>query len=187
MPGGSASSTLAIQTALTSLFSTFRKQGTFGIMYDLMARGRSAKGSRPLLFTGQEGHYSIEKAAMSCGLGLDSVIAVPCKEDGSMDTIALEDLMMKAFNDEQTKGHPVGFPFFVNATAGSTVMGSFDELDKIADICAKLSSNQSATIWLHVDASWGGPVLFSSKHRQKMKGIEHCDSLTICPHKLMNM
>lgn len=38
-------------------------------------------------------------------------------------------------------------PFFVNATAGSTVLGAFDNLEEIADICAKYN------LWMHVDVS----------------------------------
>ena len=38
-------------------------------------------------------------------------------------------------------------PFFVNATCGTTVLGSFDPLDDIADVCEKYK------IWLHVDVS----------------------------------
>jgi glutamate decarboxylase len=187
MPGGSASNTLATQTSLTSIFPTFRQLGAYGIISSLMAKGRSVNASRPLVFTGQEGHYSIEKAAMACGLGLDSVVAVPCNEDGTMDTAALEDMMDNAFKDSQGQSTPSGFPFFVNATAGSTVMGAFDALNKVADVCHKLSDRYSTTIWMHVDASWGGPVLFSQKHRSRMAGVERFDSLTICPHKLMNI
>lgn len=36
-------------------------------------------------------------------------------------------------------------PFYVNATAGTTVMGAFDDLTSIADICLKFN------IWMHVD------------------------------------
>ena len=35
----------------------------------------------------------------------------------------------------------------------------------------------------HVDASWGGPALFSNTLREKMTGIERCDSVTIDGHK----
>ena len=36
-------------------------------------------------------------------------------------------------------------PFFVNATAGTTVKGAFDPIDDLADICKKHD------LWLHVD------------------------------------
>ena len=38
-------------------------------------------------------------------------------------------------------------PFFVSATAGTTVYGAFDPLIAISDICKKYS------IWMHVDVS----------------------------------
>ena len=50
------------------------------------------------------------------------------------------------------------------ATAGTTVLGAFDPIDEIADLCQEFSC------WLHVDAAWGGAVLISQKHRQLMKG-----------------
>ena len=36
-------------------------------------------------------------------------------------------------------------PFFVTATAGTTVMGAFDPLNAIADVCEKHK------LWFHVD------------------------------------
>jgi len=38
-------------------------------------------------------------------------------------------------------------PLFVNATASTTVLGSFDPINDIADVCEKYG------IWLHVDVS----------------------------------
>lgn len=47
-----------------------------------------------------------------------------------------------------TLGPPQGFvPFFVSATAGTTVYGAFDPLIAISDICRKYS------VWMHVDVS----------------------------------
>ena len=36
-------------------------------------------------------------------------------------------------------------PFLVVATAGTTVLGAFDDIDGIADVC------QKHAVWLHVD------------------------------------
>jgi glutamate decarboxylase len=46
--------------------------------------------------------------------------------------------------ERKAKGH---IPFFVNATAGTTVLGAFDPIEPIADICQKYK------LWLHVDVS----------------------------------
>lgn len=70
-------------------------------------------------------------------------------------------------------------PFLVCATAGTTVLGAFDPLDKIADICEKHD------LWLHVDASWGGSALISRKHRRLLHGIQRADSVAWNPHKML--
>lgn len=57
-------------------------------------------------------------------------------------------------------------PYFVNATAGTTVYGAYDPLDKIADICQKYG------LWMHVDGAWGGSALLSKKYRGLMNGID---------------
>lgn len=48
-------------------------------------------------------------------------------------------------------------PFLVSATSGTTVLGAFDPLEAIADVC------QRHGLWLHVDVSetwaWGGGEL----------------------------
>lgn len=39
-------------------------------------------------------------------------------------------------------------PFYINATAGTTVYGAFDPLSDIADIC------QRHSLWMHVDVRY---------------------------------
>ena len=50
----------------------------------------------------------------------------------------LERLILKSMADGK-------IPFFVNATAGTTVLGAYDPLNAIADICEKYK------LWFHVD------------------------------------
>ena len=40
-----------------------------------------------------------------------------------------------------------GLPIFVSATGGTTVLGAFDPLHEIADLCEKYE------LWMHVDVS----------------------------------
>lgn len=56
-------------------------------------------------------------------------------------------------------------PLMVSATGGTTVLGAFDPIDTIADLCEKYK------MWLHVDAAWGGGVLLSRKYRALLNGI----------------
>lgn len=70
-------------------------------------------------------------------------------------------------------------PFMVAATAGTTVLGAFDPIEDIADVCKKYE------LYLHVDAAWGGGALMSPKYRHLLKGIERADSVTWNPHKLL--
>ena len=69
-------------------------------------------------------------------------------------------------------------PFAIVATAGTTDFGSVDPLPEIAALA------QSAGAWLHVDAAYGGALLFSQRHRDKLEGIALADSLSIDFHKL---
>lgn len=185
MPGGSMSNTFAIQTAINHSFPAFKNEGVVGVITDLMEKyNRTAKTSKPLIITGADSHYSLEKAALACGMGLNSVVKVPCDIYGNMDFEALDRILGDLY---EGKGEKTGFPFFVNATAGSTVTGSFDNLNQIADVCEKYRKAHKTALWLHVDGSWGGPILFSSRYRSRMAGIERCDSLTINPHKILNI
>ena len=65
-------------------------------------------------------------------------------------------------------------------TSGTTVLGAFDPLDEIATICEKHS------VWLHIDAAFGGSVLVSCSLRSKVNGIHRyaLDHGLICRHRM---
>lgn len=72
-------------------------------------------------------------------------------------------------------------PFFVNATAGTTVLGSFDKFNEIANVCEKYK------IWMHVDGCLGGSLIFSEKHKHRLNGIERANSMSYNPHKTLGV
>ncbi|KAG6117239.1 hypothetical protein E4U13_001234 [Claviceps humidiphila] len=126
-----------------------------------------------VVFTSADGHYSVEKSAMICGFGSANVWKVPVDKEGSMKADALRELVIKAKADGKT-------PLYVNTTAGSTVRGSYDPFTEISAICKEFG------LWMHIDGSWGGPVVFSAKLKSKVNGSHLADTITINPHKMMN-
>ncbi|XP_038568198.1 acidic amino acid decarboxylase GADL1-like isoform X2 [Micropterus salmoides] len=138
---------------------------------DIKELGLSA-APRLVIFTSQECHYSISKAAALLGVGTKNVYVVPSDERGKMIPSVLEE-QIKAAKSEGA------VPIMVNATAGTTVLGAFDPIDEIADICEKYN------LWLHVDACWGGAALMSKKHKHLLKGIHRVNSVAWNPHKML--
>ena len=74
------------------------------------------------------------------GIGLDHIVIVQTDSKGMMKPKALTEAIKKSRGDGLE-------PYFVNATAGTTVFGAYDPLDEIAKICKK------EKLWLHVDVS----------------------------------
>lgn len=159
-PGGSAANQSSIVIARNHLYPETKSEGI--------------GNKRFVLFTSAHGHYSLEKAAQMFGFGSGAVRSVPVDEKGQMEPKALEVAIQKAKQEGKT-------PFYVNATAGTTVLGSYDPLESIADLCKMYK------LWMHVDGSWGGPAIFSEKQKHKLKGSGRADSIAICPHKMLGV
>ncbi|XP_026142099.1 glutamate decarboxylase 1 [Carassius auratus] len=160
-PGGTMSNLYSVLLARFHLFPVVKTQGMSAI-------------PRLALFTSAHSHYSIKKSAAVLGIGSENVIVVRCDERGKMISSELNSSIETA----KSKGL---VPFYVNATAGTTVYGAFDPLNEIADIC------EHHGLWMHVDAAWGGGLLLSNKHCVKLQGIERAHSVTWNPHKMMGV
>ncbi|XP_047469087.1 glutamate decarboxylase-like [Penaeus chinensis] len=161
-PGGSISNLYAALVARHKMFPEYKKKGLRALPGELC------------MFTSLHSHYSMMGTAAAMGLGTDNCIEVPVDDKGRMIPSELDRLIQES----KAKGK---IPFLVCATAGTTVMGAFDPLHAIADVCEKHK------LWFHVDAAWGGGVLLSKNQRHKMAGVERSDSLTWNPHKLMGV
>lgn len=160
--GGSASNATSMVIARNTMFPRTK------------VYGNHVDGLELCLFTSQHGHYSIEKAALSCGLGSASVIPVPVDEHGCMIPSEIQRLILSAKAEGKT-------PFYVNATAGTTVMGSFDPFTAISAIAKQHG------MWMHIDGAWGGSFALSPTLRSRLAGSHLADSIAINPHKMMGV
>src|SRR5689334_3692393 len=136
--------------------------------------GLSAIQARPVLYTSDEAHHSLDKSAGLLGLGRKALRRIPVNAAAQMDTAQME----KQITQDKASGLA---PFCVIATAGTTNSGAIDDLLKISEICRRHQ------LWLHVDGAYGAAAIFSDQHRELVRGIELADSITIDPHKWLAM
>jgi sulfinoalanine decarboxylase len=124
------------------------------------------------LYTSEASHYSIAKNASFVGVGRDQVRRIKTNEKGEMIASDLDQQILKDIE----QGYQ---PFFVNATAGTTVMGAFDDIEDLSKVCKKHD------VWLHLDGAYCGAVIFSDDYKHLVKGIEHTDSFSVNAHKML--
>jgi aromatic-L-amino-acid/L-tryptophan decarboxylase len=122
------------------------------------------------LYTSEQAHSSIEKAAIALGIGQRGVCKIPTNRAFQMDAEALK----AAIEKDRAAGV---LPFCVAATVGTTSTTSVDPVSKIADICAEEG------LWLHVDAAYAGSAAIVPELRWLMDGCDRADSLVVNPHK----
>ncbi|WP_163337251.1 pyridoxal-dependent decarboxylase [Desulfopila sp. IMCC35008] len=148
----------------------------------MCARNRAAAGTKlsglfgqsPLYgFVNEEAHYSMDKAANILGIGTDRLIKVAVNDRGEMENEALESAIARVHSEG-------GVPFFVAATAGTTVRGAYDAIVPLLVLREKYG------FWLHVDGAWGGGVIMSERLREKyVPGLKQADSFTCDFHKML--
>jgi sulfinoalanine decarboxylase/sulfinoalanine decarboxylase/aspartate 1-decarboxylase len=156
-PGGSMSNFMAMVMARDAFEGDVRYEGVM---------------SKMIIYTSANCHYSIEKNAAMMGVGRKQVRYIPTNERGIMQTDALESQIEKDLAS--------GFnPFFVNVTAGTTVLGAFDPIEETAEICKKHK------LWLHIDGAYCGAVIFSNKYKELVKGAKKADSFSVNAHKML--
>lgn len=159
-PGGSMSNFTAIVIARNEALASMREAGHDGVPM--------------ILYTSEISHYSITKGAAMAGLGRSNVRHIPCDDRGRMIPARLRE----AIERDLEAGHR---PFMINATAGTTVLGSFDPIRDVAAIGSEYG------LWTHVDGALGGTMILSEKHRHLLDGVECADSVTWDAHKLMTV
>ncbi|MEG8948026.1 pyridoxal phosphate-dependent decarboxylase family protein [Rosettibacter firmus] len=122
------------------------------------------------LYCSEQAHSSIDKAAITLGIGLEGIKKIPVDSDFQLIPAELE----KAIEDDIKNGI---LPFCVVATIGTTSTTSVDPVDKIAEICKKYN------LWLHVDAAYAGVTAMLPEMKDYFIGINEADSIVTNPHK----
>ena len=125
-----------------------------------------------IAYTSENAHYSMAKSASFSGLGKENVRYIKCNEYGQMDFKLLESQIKNDLNNNLT-------PFYINATAGTTVLCAFDNIEEISKVSKKYN------LWLHVDGAFGGSVIFTKKYKNLVKGVEKSDSFCFNAHKTL--
>jgi aromatic-L-amino-acid decarboxylase len=128
------------------------------------------KLSRLRLYASDQAHSSVDKAAITLGLGLDGLRKIPSDATFRLIPSAL----IEAIHEDRKNGW---IPFCTVATVGTTSTTSIDPVPQIANIC------QSEGLWLHVDAAYGGSAAIIPEMRTVLEGCELADSIVMNPHK----
>lgn len=126
--------------------------------------------SRLRILATDQAHFSVSRAAFLLGLDAEAVVTVPTDATGRMDAEALNASLLSIDANDAT-------PMAVVATAGTTDLGVIDPLKSIAEVC------ESANVWLHVDAAYGGGLLWAPRRAHLLEGIGRAASVTIDFHK----
>lgn len=168
------------------------KDNYFGIIYDtasistmhaicaarealnLKIREEGMAGRKDLLplrlYTSEESHSSVEKAAITLGIGQKGVRKVAVDNGFQMDPKSLISLI-----EEDIKEGCI--PFCTVATVGTTSTTSIDPVGIIADICKRYK------MWLHVDGAYGGIAAIVPEMKHIIDGWDKADSIVVNPHK----
>lgn len=124
----------------------------------------------PLFFAGSP-HVSLQKSMSIAGYGRNSF--EPVELLPGRDVMEPDDLKEKlAAAGKQRK--------IVLTSAGTVNTGDFDDLNRVADICAEHNA------WLHVDAAFGMFSRCLPGLKALSSGLEKADSITGDSHKWLN-
>lgn len=138
--------------------------------HDIQQKGLPPEASRFRILCAQHAHFTVAQSAAILGLGHDAVVKI--EDDGLEETTAQLERSIEQLLQEGL------IPIAYVATAGTTDYGSIASIGAMADCAHRYG------MWVHIDAAYGGALIFSKNHKHKLAGIEKADSVTIDFHKL---
>lgn len=154
------------------LFTAGGSMATFNAILCARERHLGANIREGTLYTSDQAHHSVVKAAKIAGIFHDRVRVIPTDQDFRMRP----DALAEAIAEDRKRGMR---PFMVASSAGTTNTGAVDPLDAIADLC------QREGLWHHIDGAYGAFFHACPELRSLLQGLPRADSLTLDPHKGM--
>ena len=122
-----------------------------------------------MIYTSDQAHASVEQAAITLGLGADSIRRVETDAELRLRPAALRAAVAR---DVHARLRPLA----VVATVGTPSCAAVDPVPAIADVCAE------HRLWLHVDASHGSALALLPEGRWVLDGVARADSVVISAH-----
>ncbi len=138
-------------------------------MADPETRRRGTDGTLTL-YASEHAHSSVEKGALTLGIGRENVRAIPVDDEFRMRPDALQ----QAIEADLAAGKK---PFCVVATVGTTSSSSIDPVPAIAEVA------EAYGLWLHVDGAYGGSAAVVPELRSVLAGAARAHSIVVNPHK----
>jgi aromatic-L-amino-acid/L-tryptophan decarboxylase len=135
---------------------------------DARRRGLVA-GPTLMIYTSDAAHGSVEEAAITLGLGSDSIRRVETDGELRLRPAALRAAVARDI-------HARLRPLAVVATVGTASCAAVDPVPAIADVCAEHK------LWLHVDASHGSALAVLPDGRWVLDGVGRADSVVVSSH-----
>jgi len=154
------------------LFTAGGSMATFNALLCARERHLGADIRGGVIYTSDQAHHCVLKAAKIAGIMPDRVRAIACD---AQYRLPLEPLIDAIAHDRRAGLRP----FAVVSTAGTTNTGAVDPLGSIADLC------EAQGLWHHVDGAYGAFFNLCDEGRAVLRGMERADSLTLDPHKGM--
>jgi len=134
-------------------------------------RGGLQAEVRPLIvYTSDQAHSSVEKAALLAGFGRDNVRQIAHDADHALRPDALEETIRR----DVAAGRR---PCAIVATTGTTITTALDPLAALGAIARQFG------MWLHVDAAMAGSAMILPESRWMWQGVEEADSVVLNAHK----
>ncbi|MBC7879290.1 MAG: aminotransferase class V-fold PLP-dependent enzyme [Anaerolineales bacterium] len=142
--------------------------------FDVRELGMQSSSQKLTVYASTEVHSSNQKAVELLGLGNANFRKIPVKDDY---TINLELLQQSIIADREAGCRPI----CIIGSAGTTNTGAIDDLNALADLCAR------EDLWFHVDGAIGAVALLAENVKPKLVGIERADSVGLDLHKWMHI